>query len=51
MTPVAQHKCDLLLESGYAIVKSHDTWWSIDLGEYSIFDIQYCPYCGKQLEE
>lgn len=52
MTPIAEHKCNLLVESGYAIVKFYDTnGWDFDLDEYAISDIQYCPYCGKRLEE
>lgn len=54
MTPVAEHKCDLLTESGFDIVKFYDdNYWKFDfgVGEYGILNILYCPFCGKRLEE
>jgi len=50
MTPIKEHKCELLLESGFAILKFYDHGWVFSVTDYDIYDIQYCTYCGDKLE-
>lgn len=53
MTPIKEHKCEKLFESKCELVYFYDSGWAFIPDSWEpeyIYDMEYCPFCGKRLE-